>query len=641
MKFQKTLLAAALAVACFSAQAAVVEKKGLVDAFKYQNADKQGLIKVNVISGEQSLIKSGWYTEVVNPDTGLKELKAYEGETSGFTTLVSGGQLAITTKESTKTQTETTIGLIPGQTATNVDQNNYWVFDDAKTETTTTITTDESSYEVSGQFVNYDENGRITTEESTVDYFQVLAPQETKVTDTKASTVKKDVQIGNLTEEETTAFAKNAFVLDRSATHANTQGLVATIKTSEQVNTAVAGVTGNGLAVLDVPVGALVNLEKGTVSSTQTTGPLTRSPRTELYAYDTVDGQRVVSYGSDYYTLDAKKEILTTFTGDLSTLKQVGAGTAEETSGGTVIKSVNTGLVSNKNVTYGESVTTTTQEGSVFVASTDASLANSTSGTRYAINPSAETVTSKDVVTGIIATDAEGNKTYGLQATNVVDNVTTAQTTVTAEKVEITGLEGSKTTINAEGISTTGVINAADFQIGGVSIVQNIQTSVGEATQEVVAQVETQLAANQTFVTEAVAAVDAGLTAAATDRQAIRAAAVEGDAATLASANAYTDNAVAGFNSRVGQLNSRIDDVEKTSYRGIAIALATQQQIPNIGAGQYAVFGGVGHYEGESAAALGVASVLADGRTSLSAALGFGGSEVGGRVGVSYVFGGK
>ena len=237
-------------------------KKGLVDAFKYQNADKQGLIKVNVISGEQSLIKSGWYTEVVNPDTGLKELKAYEGETSGFTTLVSGGQLAITTKESTKTQTETTIGLIPGQTATNVDQNNYWVFDDAKTETTTTITTDESSYEVSGQLVNYDENGRITTEESTVDYFQVLAPQETKVTDTKASTVKKDVQIGNLTEEETTAFAKNAFVLDRSATHANTQGLVATIKTSEQVNTAVAGVTGNGLAVLDVPVGALVNLEK-------------------------------------------------------------------------------------------------------------------------------------------------------------------------------------------------------------------------------------------------------------------------------------------------------------------------------------------------------------------------------------------
>jgi len=115
-----------------------------------------------------------------------------------------------------------------------------------------------------------------------------------------------------------------------------------------------------------------------------------------------------------------------------------------------------------------------------------------------------------------------------------------------------------------------------------------------------------------------------------------------GDTATLASANAYTNTQVANVNSRVSQLNSRIDDVEKTSYRGIAIALAAQQQIPNIGAGQFAVFGGVGHYEGESAAALGVASVFADGRTSVSAALGFaGGSEVGGRVGVSYVFGGE
>ena len=115
-----------------------------------------------------------------------------------------------------------------------------------------------------------------------------------------------------------------------------------------------------------------------------------------------------------------------------------------------------------------------------------------------------------------------------------------------------------------------------------------------------------------------------------------------GDTATLVSANAYTNTQVANVNSRVNQLNSRVDDVEKTSYRGIAIALAAQQQIPNIGAGQFAVFGGVGHYEGESAGALGVASVFADGRTSVSAALGVaGGSEVGGRVGVSYVFGGK
>ncbi|HQW54458.1 MAG TPA: YadA C-terminal domain-containing protein, partial [Acinetobacter sp.] len=71
------------------------------------------------------------------------------------------------------------------------------------------------------------------------------------------------------------------------------------------------------------------------------------------------------------------------------------------------------------------------------------------------------------------------------------------------------------------------------------------------------------------------------------------------------------------------------------------IALAAQQQVPNIKAGQIAVFGGVGHYEGESAGALGVVGALND-RLSMSAALGFaGGSEIGGRVGLAYVFGGN
>ena len=55
-----------------------------------------------------------------------------------------------------------------------------------------------------------------------------------------------------------------------------------------------------------------------------------------------------------------------------------------------------------------------------------------------------------------------------------------------------------------------------------------------------------------------------------------------------------------------------------------------------------AILDGVGHYKGESAGAVGVASVFADGRTSVSAAVGFsGGNEVGGRLGVAYVFGGK
>ena len=96
-----------------------------------------------------------------------------------------------------------------------------------------------------------------------------------------------------------------------------------------------------------------------------------------------------------------------------------------------------------------------------------------------------------------------------------------------------------------------------------------------------------------------------------------------------------------GLSDRVRDLNKRVDDVEKTAYRGVAIALAAQQNVPNIKSGQYAVFGGVGHYESESAFAMGVVGAINE-RTSISGAVGVaGGSEVGGRVGVAYVFGGK
>lgn len=95
------------------------------------------------------------------------------------------------------------------------------------------------------------------------------------------------------------------------------------------------------------------------------------------------------------------------------------------------------------------------------------------------------------------------------------------------------------------------------------------------------------------------------------------------------------------IDSRVNQLNSRVDDVQKTAYRGIAIALAAQQAVPNIAPGQVAVFGGVGHYEGETAGSIGVVTSFTD-RISASGAFGFaGGNEFGGRVGVAYVFGGK
>ncbi|WP_171254134.1 YadA C-terminal domain-containing protein, partial [Acinetobacter venetianus] len=147
--------------------------------------------------------------------------------------------------------------------------------------------------------------------------------------------------------------------------------------------------------------------------------------------------------------------------------------------------------------------------------------------------------------------------------------------------------------------------------------------------------------------TDATAITLRGEAAAETTR--VNQAIADGNTATLTSANTYTDSkavetlsaANSYTNARVNQLNSRVDDVEKTAYRGIAIALAAQQAIPSIQPGQIAVFGGVGHYEGETAGAVGLVGALND-RTSLSAALGFaGGNEVGGRVGVAYVFGGK
>lgn len=256
--------------------------------------------------------------------------------------------------------------------------------------------------------------------------------------------------------------------------------------------------------------------------------------------------------------------------------------------------------------------------------------------------------------------------------------------TVTSKTTDADGEPVNQTTtLKADGITTTGTVSAGKITLGGKDLQETLDAEAKIRAEEDAAirtefaeedkAIRTELAAgDEATLANAKAHADAGLNVAADDRAAIRTEFAEGDkatltaaqnfakaedaktldqakksadagdVATLASANAFTENAVSGVNNRVNQLNSRISDVEKSAYRGVAIALAAQQQIPNIGAGQFAVFGGVGHYEGESAGALGVASVFADGRTSVSAAIGIAGSDaVGGRVGVSYVFGGK
>lgn len=96
---------------------------------------------------------------------------------------------------------------------------------------------------------------------------------------------------------------------------------------------------------------------------------------------------------------------------------------------------------------------------------------------------------------------------------------------------------------------------------------------------------------------------------------------------------------VSRLDGRIDQASRRLDDIEKNAYRGVAIALAAQQAVPNIRPGQIAVFAGVGHYEGETAGSVGIATSFISNRISLSGAVVFaGGNEVGSRIGLTYLW---
>jgi trimeric autotransporter adhesin len=358
------------------------------------------------------------------------------------------------------------------------------------------------------------------------------------------------------------------------------------------------GLTGNGIALADLSLGTLqydgsvVTNEKlvgQANSSTLKTRQYDINGRTVLEVYNDDAGQEVAS---KFYTatLNANGNYTLTGTSDVTSqavanLLPVRTGTATYTTGA-YEQAVVHNTITNKNVTYSESVT------SIDKSKLQAGIVQTTSPTGATAtadeNVGQATIkTTQSVSTGIIAKDNKDNANiYGLEVKKTVADADGKQTT-------------AKTTITAD------YVDSGDFRINGVSIVDNVKTSVDEAV------------GNATAVIDAkIVEVDSRLTS-------------------------FNSTATA-LNTRVDQLNSRINDVKETAYSGVAIALAAQQQVPNIGAGQVAVFGGAGHYEGETAGALGLVGVLADGRTSLSGALGVGGSgDVGGRVGVAYVFGGK
>lgn len=372
--------------------------------------------------------------------------------------------------------------------------------------------------------------------------------------------------------------------------------------TSARDNNNITIMTGNGIALGDLAGGKL-QTDGSVISEKLTSEKFSGTQKTRQY---TVGGKTVVEVYNDdkgrelesqYYEVAADGKTLSEWKGKAPTSGthiKTGTGQFDQ---GTFTTSKTHNTVTNKNVTYSESVSVadkTVVKGSV---TTPDNKTNDVSGNFG--SDKATVKTEQSVSTGVIGKNEDGSNKYGTEV----------------KKTDSTGKK-EHTTITAGGIDTTGTINAKDYLIDGVSIVDNIKDSVDGAVSGVTEAIEKKVDAKISEVDEKIVEVDARLT--------------------------QFGETTAALSSRMDQMNKRIDDVEKTAYRGVAIAMAAQQAIPNIGAGQTAVFGGVGFYESESAAALGLATVLKDGRTSFSGALGVAGDgEVGGRVGVAYVFGGK
>ncbi|AOA57882.1 YadA-like family protein [Acinetobacter larvae] len=349
---------------------------------------------------------------------------------------------------------------------------------------------------------------------------------------------------------------------------------------SARDNNNVTMMTGNGIALADLSNngqlqtdGSVITNDKlidSKVSGTQKSRQYDVGGKTVVEIYNNDKGNELESKFYEY-----SNGTLVEYKGDKPVAgTHTKTGTAEYNEG-TWQTSKTHNTVTNQNVTYSESTYTTDK--TVVNAGITTPGGSTTNVLSEFGGDKTKLQSQQSVSTGIIGQNEDKSNKYGLEVAKTNEKGETAKTTVTAD-----------------GISTTGVINAADYQINGQSIVESIDTSVGKATAEI-------------------------------DKKIVE-----------------VDQRLQQFNSVASDLNNRIDDVEKTAYRGVAIALAAQQAIPNLGAGQTAVFGGAGVYKSEGAGALGIATVLPDGRTSFSGAFGVaGGGEVGGRIGVSYVFGGK
>lgn len=627
MKFQKTLLAASLAVAAVSANAAVVPANPVQVT---ENLVSDKAIYQDPTTKFEGLVQAPVYGAIATYDQSLGALNAYANDYLPEVSVIvndvnnvvgvdlGSQELTNTTNPGTSVQydvfkyTSGTTEIYRFQNPVTGAYTGYYTVEAGTLKeykgtvdvdtlekggkiAGTTASTDVVGFEnkvLNGEHVLYGYQGA-TLENAGGVNGTIIAPDGS--TQTVAGSFPANSGVVNDVRYVQTGILANTGGVNASGELDPSKNIYGV---SARDNNKVTMLTGNGIALADLANKGVL-MTDGSIVSQVAVNP-TQSAVQKTRQYNLTNDKTVVEVYNDdkgvepsFYELTASGDLIA-YTGAAPTAgTHSKTGTAQDTSGEFIISKVHN-TVTSQQVRYSESnykEQQTNIQAGITTAGADTTDIDAVYSDRAEIEG---TRTEQYAASGVIGKNADGSNKYG---TEVV-------------KTDANGTQ--KTEITASGINTTGVINAADYQIGGVSIVDGIKTSVDTAVAGATEAIDAKVAEVDTKIVE----VDARLT--------------------------QFNTTAAQLNSRVDQLNSRVDDVEKTAYRGVAIALAAQQQIPNIGAGQFAVFGGVGHYEGESAGALGVASVFADGRTSVSAALGFaGGNEVGGRVGVSYVFGGK
>lgn len=317
----------------------------------------------------------------------------------------------------------------------------------------------------------------------------------------------------------------------------------------------------------------------------------------------------------------------------------------QNTLGGTRI---NTNLVVNGNVTNTANVTTegeTTQNGNVTTTG-DVSTTGNMTTTGNVSTTGNVTTTGNVSTTGNLTTS--GTTTNNGNVLNNQNVVTNGTTTNNGDVLNEANVVTNGDTTNNGSVTTTGlttqsnvVTNGTTTQNGNVTTTGNVTTRGNVTTTGLTTHNGNVVTNGTTTQNGNVNTVgNLSVTGNITSSGNIKSQSLETESILLNGVDLRTE--LNDLNSNIEYAHHRIDQIEKRANRGIAVSLAVQQSVPNVEPGQVGVFGGVGHYEGETATAFGVVGVLPNGRTSLSTAIGFSGKkEIGARVGVAYVFGGK